>query len=105
MSNLCLVADTSTSNAQFAQELDTAVRVYGKPACTVSDNDTYWHYIDHGKAQQNAFIESLNGRPRDELLNEGIVDTLDNTRRKLAFWRYDSNNGQTALISGKSNTH
>jgi Integrase core domain len=31
-----------------------------------------WHYIAPGKPQQNAFIESFNGRLRDELLNETV---------------------------------
>lgn len=50
-----------------------------------------WHYIDPGKPQQNAFIESFNGSLRDELLNEEIFDSLDDARRKLALWRYDYN--------------
>ena len=36
--NLCLMADTSISGARLARELDALVRVYGKPACIVSDN-------------------------------------------------------------------
>jgi len=56
------------------------------------DNDVEWRYIDPGKPQQNAFIESFNGSLRDELLNEELFDTLDDARRKLAFWRYDYNN-------------
>ncbi len=51
-----------------------------------------WHYIDPGKPQQNAFIESFNGSLRDELLNEELFDTLDDARRKLALWRHDYNN-------------
>jgi putative transposase len=35
-----------------------------------------WHYIAQGKPQQNAFIESFNGRLRDELLNETIFTSL-----------------------------
>ncbi|SDP01788.1 putative transposase, partial [Lutimaribacter pacificus] len=54
-------------------------------------NDVPWHYIDPGKPQQNAFIESFNGSLRDELLNEEIFDTLNDARRKLALWRYDYN--------------
>jgi putative transposase len=38
--NLCLMADTSISGARVARELDALVRVYGKPACIVSDNGT-----------------------------------------------------------------
>lgn len=51
-----------------------------------------WHYIDPGKPQQNAFIESFNGSLRDELLNEEMFDSLDDARHKLALWRYDYNN-------------
>ncbi|WP_412509953.1 integrase core domain-containing protein, partial [Roseovarius sp. SYSU LYC5161] len=29
-----------------------------------------WHYIAPGKPMQNGFVESFNGRMRDELLNE-----------------------------------
>ena len=32
-----------------------------------------WHYIAPGKPQQNAFIESFNGRLRDEFLNGDAV--------------------------------
>ena len=106
--NLCLMADTSISGARVARELDALVRIYGKPASIVSDNgteftsrailkwandnDVDWHYIDPGKPQQNAFIESFNGSLRDELLNEELFDSLDEARRKLALWRYDYNN-------------
>lgn len=54
-------------------------------------NGVNWHYIDPGKPQQNAFIESFNGSLRDELLNKELFDTLDDARRKLALWRYDYN--------------
>jgi putative transposase len=76
-----------------------------------------WHYIDPGKPPQNGFIESFNGSLRDELLNEGIFDTLDDARRKLALWRYDYNTplgtllrntlsgkGQTALVTREQNS-
>ena len=106
--NLCLMADTSLSGGRVARKLDGLVWIYGKPFCIVSDNGTEftsrailkwagdnkvdWHYIDPGKPQQNAFIESFNGSLRDELLNEEIFDTLDDARRTLALWRYDYNN-------------
>ena len=67
--NLCLVADTSISGARVARELDALVRIYGKPACIVSDNGTEftsrailkwadqngvaWHCIDPGKPQRD----------------------------------------------------
>ncbi len=72
------MADTSISGARVARELDALVRLYGKPSSIVSDNGTEftsrailkwanengvdWHYIDPGKPQQNAFIESFNGK-------------------------------------------
>jgi putative transposase len=106
--SLGLIADTSISGARVARELDALVRLYGKPKSIVSDNGTEftsrailrwadengvdWHYIDPGKPQQNAFIESFNGSLRDELLNEELFDSLDDARRKLAIWRYDYNN-------------
>ncbi|MBL4930195.1 IS3 family transposase [Fuscibacter oryzae] len=105
--NLALIADTSISGARVARELDALVRIYGKPACIVSDNGTEftskailkwanengveWHYIDPGKPQQNGYIESFNGSLRDECLNEEIFDSLADARRKLALWRYDYN--------------
>ena len=50
-----------------------------------------WHYIAPGKPQQNAFIESFNGRLRDELLNETIFTSLAHVRETLAFWKDDYN--------------
>lgn len=38
--SLCLTADTSISGDRVARELDALVRIYGKPACIVSDNGT-----------------------------------------------------------------
>ena len=106
--NLGLIADTSLSGARVARELTAMIRIYGKPACIVSDNGTEftstailkwagdtgvaWHYIDPGKPQQNGLIESFNGSLRDECLNEEIFDSLADARQKLALWRYDYNN-------------
>jgi transposase InsO family protein len=36
-----------------------------------------WHYIAPGKPQQNTFIESFNGRLRDELLAVNAADPMD----------------------------
>lgn len=106
--NLCLVGDTSIFGVRVARELDTLVRLYRNPTCIVCDNGTEftsrailkwasenrveWHYIDPGKPQQNAFIESFNGALRDELLNKELFDSLADARRNLAVWRYDYNN-------------
>lgn len=50
-----------------------------------------WHYIAAGKPQQNAFVESFNGRLRDELLNETLFTSLDHAREALADWKDDYN--------------
>src|SRR5262249_3668294 len=50
-----------------------------------------WRYIDPGKPQQNAFIESFNGRLRDEFLNETLFTSLRQARVGLARWRRDYN--------------
>lgn len=44
-----------------------------------------------GKPTQNAFIESFNGKLRDELLNETIFISLDHARQALKSWKDDYN--------------
>jgi len=43
------------------------------------------------RQQQNAFIESFNGRLRDELLNETLFGSLAHARAALTEWRLDYN--------------
>ena len=50
-----------------------------------------WHYIAPGKPQQNAFLESFNGRLHDECLNETLFTSIAHVRRVLAAWRTDYN--------------
>ena len=105
---LALVADTSLSGARVARELDAVIaQRRAKPRTCVSDNGTEltsmailkwskatgvdWHYIQPGKPQQNAFVESFNGRLRDELLNETLFLTLGEARELLTAWRDDYN--------------
>lgn len=57
----------------------------------VDDRRFDWHYIAPGKPTQNAFIESLNGRLRDELLNESLFPSLNQTRATLAAWQMNYN--------------
>ncbi|WP_340672740.1 IS3 family transposase [Bradyrhizobium ottawaense] len=104
---LALVADTSLSGSRVARELDRLIIERGKPKMVVSDNGTEltsnailtwadqsrvaWHYIAPGKPTQNAFIESFNGRLRDELLNETLFTSLGQARVELGHWRADYN--------------
>jgi putative transposase len=101
------VADVSLSGKRTARELDRLVATRGKPKSIVSDNGTEltsnailaragetkvdWHYIDPGKPTQNAFIESFNGRLRDEFLNETLFTSLGQAKMALEAWRRDFN--------------
>jgi putative transposase len=104
---LCLVADTSLTGARVVRELALLVARRGRPRTIVSDNGAEltsmailcwsqetrieWHYIAPGKPTQNAFVESFNGRLRDELLNETLFTSLAQARVELANWRLDYN--------------
>ena len=104
---LTLVADTSLPGLRVVRELDALIATRCRPAMIVSDNGTEltsmamlrwsqetrveWHYIAPGKPQQNAFIESFNGRLRDELLNETLFTSLSHAREALSIWREDYN--------------
>lgn len=47
--NLCLMADTSISGGRVARELDALVRIYGKPACIVSERDLVRHWSEDNR--------------------------------------------------------
>lgn len=51
-----------------------------------------WHYIAPGQPMQNAFIDSFNGRLRDEMLKETLFTSLAQARVTLGCWRADYNN-------------
>jgi putative transposase len=104
---LALVADTSLSGRRVVRELDAIAARRGYPASVVSDNGTEmtssavlawsqdrgvgWHYIAPGKPQQNAFVESFNGKLRDECLNETLFSSMRQARAVLAAWQQDHN--------------
>jgi putative transposase len=104
---LALVPDTSLPGLRVVRELDAVIAARGCPVMCVSDNGTEltgmailrwsqqhqveWHYIAPGKPQQNAFIESFNGRLRDELLNETLFISLAHAREALSLWKDDYN--------------
>ena len=106
--NVLLVPDTSISGLRVARELDQAIAERGMPKTIVSDNGTEftsmailkwvqdnginWHYIQPGKPTQNAFIESFNGKLRDEYLNETLFTSLNDACEELAKWQEDYNN-------------
>lgn len=54
-------------------------------------NGVALHFIDPGKPVQNAFIESFNGKFRDECLNQNWHTGLEDARRIIETWRVDYN--------------
>jgi putative transposase len=104
---LAAIPDTSISGRRVARELTTLVESRGKPQMIVSDHGTEftsnailawaidhqveWHYIAPGKPMQNGYVESFNGRMRDELLNESLFLDLDHARQLIGAWVADYN--------------
>ena len=101
------IPDTSISGRRVARELTAIIEIRGKPRMIVSDNGTEftsnailgwtqqhkldWHYIAPGKPMQNGYIESFNGRMRDELLNESLFPDLEQARQMIGAWVTDYN--------------
>jgi len=104
---LAIVVDRSLSGRRVVRALDEVIGRRGRPEMIVSDNGTEltshavlewcqetgieWHYIAPGKPMQNAFVESFNGRLRDECLNENLFSNLAEARRLIEDWRIDYN--------------
>ena len=109
MTHECLgaIPDTSISGKRVARELTAIIERRGKPGMIVSDNGTEltsnaifawckdnkidWHYIAPGKPMQNGYVESFNGKMRDELLNETLFFSLEQARSIIAEWMEDYN--------------
>jgi putative transposase len=105
----CLAAevDTSLPGARVVRVLERLRELRGLPQVLVMDNGPefagqaldVWayeqgvklHFIDPGKPVQNAFIESFNGRMRDECLNEHWFVSLQEARETIESWRRDYN--------------
>ena len=104
---LAIEVDTSLSGPRVARVLDQIAFKRGYPTTIVMDNGTEltgiamvcWardrkvrlHFIDPGKPTQNGFIESFNGRFRDECLNENEFFSLAYARQVIEAWRQDYN--------------
>ncbi len=107
--------DTSLPGSRVVRVLDRLAETRGLPAEIVLDNGPEmiskaldeWAYrkgvrlnfIEPGKPIQNAFVESFNGRFRDECLNEHWFLNLADARRIIEAWRvdYNSNRPHSAL--------
>lgn len=97
----------SISGQQVAQFLDQLADQRKLPPVIVCDNGTeftskamfFWAkarqvklgFIQPGKPIQNAFIESLNGKFRNECLNQQWFRTLEEARYEIDQWRHHYN--------------
>ena len=116
---LAAIPDTSISGRRVVRELTALIERRGRPGMIVSDNGTEltsnailkwcaehkieWHYIAPGKPMQNGFVESFNGRLRDECLNETLFTSMALARAVLAAWRQDYNTIRPYLKLGALN--
>ena len=104
---LATEVDTSLPGMRVVRVLEQLGERRGLPEVLVMDNGPefagqaldVWayerkvrlHFIEPGKPMQNAFVESFNGKFRDECLNEHWFVSLEDARRKIEAWRQDYN--------------
>ena len=101
------VVEPSMSGEHLTRVLDQICYQRGKPAAIRTDNGPEfvgkamlnWAHrngvtmrpIEPGKPNQNAYIESFNGRLRDECLNEHWFTSLEHARAVIETWRREYN--------------
>ena len=99
--------DTSLPGERVCRVLESAVGQRGRPMSIVVDNGPEFRgrtlqawseqrqvslrFIEPGKPVQNAYIESFNGRLRDECLNANWFVNVKDARRKIRAWREEYN--------------
>ena len=104
---VAIEVDTSLSGARVARVLERLARQGRKPAAIVLDNgpeltskalDAFAYangvrlrFIEPGRPVQNAFIESFNGKLRDECLSVHWFASLREAQIVIEAWRRDYN--------------
>jgi len=107
---LCTYADRSQTGEKVVAQIKRLVALRGAPESITTDNGSefagqamdIWarqaevrlDFIRPGRPVQNGFIESFNGRLRDECLNGEIFFDLADARNKLEKWRHDYNHAR-----------
>ena len=102
-----ITADYGISGQYVTRLLDRAAIFRGYPLALRTDNGPEFtsrafmawaqsHEIRHiliepGRPMQNGYIESFNGKFRDECLNDHWFETLHQARSTIAIWRQDYN--------------
>lgn len=105
--SLAIEVDVSLTGERVTRVLEWLRTVRGLPTVIQADNGPelrgrvldQWAYdhgvrlqfIEPGKPNQNAHIESFNARLREECLNEHVFISLDDARRKIEEWRIEYN--------------
>jgi putative transposase len=105
-----IVLDHGISGLYVTRVLDQAARFRGLPRTIRTDQGPeftgkaldQWAYqrgvelrlIQAGKPTQNAYVESFNGKFRDECLNEHWFRSLPEAREIVGRWRLDYNQGR-----------
>jgi putative transposase len=114
-----IAVDTSLNGRRVCEELEQVIEARGKPERILSDNGTEftsktilrwsqeqgirWDYIQPGKPYQNGYIESFNGKLRDECLNESIFVNLQEAKRLVESWRGEYNERRPhSSLNGKT---
>src|SRR5271165_1282828 len=104
---LAIEVDTSLGGVRVVRVLEELKRRRGLPRQIRSDNGPefvsravdqwayeqglQWHTIQPGRPMENGYVESFNGRFRDECLNENWFSSLADAREKIARWKQDYN--------------
>jgi putative transposase len=102
-----IALDHGMGSHYVVRVLEQVIRFRGKPAAIRTDQGPeftanaldQWAYrngvalklIQPGKPMQNGYVESFNGKFRDECLNEHWFSTLAEARAIVASWRCDYN--------------
>lgn len=102
------LVSVSITGAHVARFLDHLVDRRNKPGRIICDNGTeftskamfFWSqesgaklgFIQPGKPMQNAFVESLNGKFRNECLNRHWFRTMEEAKVEIMQWQYQYNN-------------
>jgi putative transposase len=105
--SLALIADRSLTGLKVASALTSILARRPAPQAITVDNGgefvsramdawAYAHdirldFIRPGKPVENAFIESFNGRLRDECLNTHVFGSIAEAQVVLEAWRHDYN--------------
>ena len=104
---VAVLAEHSIGGERLTRMMDEVCSRRGRPAVIRTDNGKEftgkamlnWAYrngvslrlIEPGKPNQNAYVESFNGRLRDECLNEHWFTSLLHARLEIERWRREDN--------------